>query len=119
MLIGLPATVAPLIWSCGFWPWALAPASLIRAYFAPEKDSCSKVANGPPQVVSTPTLMASAAADGALAAVDEPPDAELLPLPPHAASVSAAAAATTAAPPRIASVLLEFRIEPPAPWAEG
>src|SRR5690242_8708518 len=95
MLIGFPATVAPDTWSCGLVPWVFAPASLTRAYLAPEKDSCSKVAKGPPQVVRTPILMAPAGADGAAAAVwlDEAlPD---LP-PPQPTSASAATVPTTA-----------------------
>src|SRR3954469_4707701 len=101
MVIGLSGPVAPVAWSCGFWPGALAPASLMRAYLAPENDSASNVANGPPQVVSTPILMASAGADAGAAAVDEPPEAELPLEPPHAAMASAAAVATTTALPRV------------------
>src|SRR5436305_15327662 len=118
MLIGLPATVAPVTWSCGFSPWALPFPSLIRAYLAPENDSASNVANGPPQVVRTPILIAPAGADAGAAAVCEPPppDDALLPeLLPHATSASAATAATAAAAPWAPRRLLAFLIEPPAP----
>src|SRR3954452_25167720 len=123
MLIGLPATVAPLTWSCGFLPEALGPASWMSAYWAPENDSPSNVANGPPQVVSTPILMAPAGADAGAAALEEPLDTEFCSEPPHATSASAAAVSTTAALPgvpcHVRSQLLEFRIDAPAPRAEG
>src|SRR3954449_8321563 len=107
MLTGLPPAEAPVTWSCGFWPEALAPASLISAYLAPENDSASNVANGPPHVVSTPILIAPAGAEAAngppqvgsppswtapggggagAAAVEEPLEDELLFELPHATS---------------------------------
>src|SRR3978361_1077591 len=97
MLIGLPPAVAPVTWSCGWVPLALPPASLTSAYLAPENDSASNVANGPPQVVRTPILMAPAAAEGAAAAVVGALDDDEDELPPlHATSAKAATLAIAA-----------------------
>src|SRR5919201_6001939 len=67
ILIGCPATVAPVTWFCGPWPAALPPAHLTSAYFAPEYDSASNGANGPPHVVRMPILTGVAAAAPTLA----------------------------------------------------
>ena len=94
MAIGLPPMVAPVTWSCGFCPSALPPASLMRAYFAPESDSASNVANGPPQVVSTPILMAPAGRGGRGRGSDAPDDDEFP--TPHPTSARTAALTTAA-----------------------
>src|SRR3569623_2520295 len=117
MAIGLPATVAPVTWSCGFVPSALPPASLSCAYFAPDSDSASKVANGPPQAVSTPILIAPSGALAGAAAVSDDEDDEPPP-PPQAVSASTAAPTTAATLPGPASRFLEFLIDSPA-LAEG
>src|SRR5215211_1985115 len=55
--IGRPATFAPLTPFCGPVPCALPPALRTSAYLAPDSDCASNTAKGPPQVVSTPTLI--------------------------------------------------------------
>src|SRR4051794_27594270 len=114
MATGLTPAVAPVTWSCGFCPSALPPASLISAYLAPDSDSASKVANGPPQVVSTPILIAPSGASAGAAAVSDDEDDEPPP-PPQAVSASTAAPMTAATLPDPASRFLEFLIDSPAP----
>src|SRR6476469_8587975 len=115
MATGVPPTVAPFTWSWASVPSALPPAFSIRAYLAPENDCASKVAKGPPQVVSTPILIAPAGASAGAAAVSDDLEDELPP-PPQAASTSIAALATATTAPRPLSRLLEFLIDSPAPW---
>src|SRR5829696_5959562 len=112
--MGVSPTVASVTWSCGSVPSALPPASLISAYLAPDSDSASKVANGPPQVVSTPIWMApSGASAGAAALSEDDPDDDETP-PPQAASASIPALTTATRPGRL-SRLVEFLIDSPAP----
>src|SRR5215211_1896284 len=109
--MGVSPTVASVTWSCGSCPSALPPASLMSAYFAPDRDSASKVANGPPQVVSTPIWIApSGASAGGAAVSDEPDDEPPLP-PPHAASTSIAAPTNAAVVPGPVRRLLRFLID--------
>src|SRR3954447_18335144 len=114
MATGLPPAVAPVTWSCGPVPSALPPASLIRAYLAPDSDSASKVANGPPQVVSTPILIAPSGAFAGAAAVSDDEDDEPPP-PPQAARASIAAPTTATTRPGPANRFLQFLIDSPAP----
>src|SRR4051795_13594077 len=110
--------VAPVTWSWGLVPSALPPASLTRAYLAPDSDSASNVAKGPPQVVSTPILMAPSGALAGAAADCDAEDDDEPPPPPQAASASAATVATAATLPGPASRFLEFLIDSPA-WLKG
>src|SRR4051794_41754230 len=89
----------------------------MSAYLAPDSDSASKEANGPPQVVSTPILIAPSGALAGAAAVWDDEDDEPPP-PPQAARASIAALTTTTTRPGPASRFLEFLIDSPAP-AEG
>ena len=104
-----------MTWSWASVPSALPPACSIRAYLAPENDWASKVANGPPHVVSTPILIAPSGASAGAAADSDDPDDEPPP-PPQAASASIAALTTATTLPAPASRLLEFLIDSPAPW---
>src|ERR671933_2612339 len=55
--IGWPATDAPRTVLCGLLPAGFPPAHLTSAYFAPENDSFSNSAKGPPHVVRMPILI--------------------------------------------------------------
>src|SRR5919112_6563060 len=114
MASGVSPTFAPVTWSCGWVPSALPPACSISAYLAPENDCASNVANGPPQVVSTPILIAPSGASAGAAAVSEPDDDEP-PSPLQAATASITALTTAATLPGPASRFLEFLIDSPAP----
>src|ERR687885_2488863 len=59
--IGWPATDAPRTVLCGLLPAGFPPAHLTSAYFAPENDSFSNSAKGPPHVVRMPILIGVAA----------------------------------------------------------
>jgi hypothetical protein len=66
-LIGWPPTETPETPLSGDEPWSFPPRST-RASLAPKKDSFSKTANGPPQVVRIPILIGFAALPTELAA---------------------------------------------------
>src|SRR5919198_1225533 len=66
-LIGWPPTETPETPLSGDEPWSLPPRST-SASLAPKKDSFSKTANGPPQVVRIPILIGFAALPAEFAA---------------------------------------------------
>ena len=95
--MGLPPAVALVTCASGACPCAVPPASCTSAYLAPEKDSFSNVANGPPHVVRIPILMAPAGAEALLTPVADglvPEDVVLL-LLLHAAAAKARAVRTS------------------------
>src|SRR3954447_19822716 len=110
---GLPATVAPVTWDWGAPPDDLPSAFLIRAYLAPENDSASKRANGPPQVVRTPIVICLPPPPDGAPVVVSPPPPELFFSPPHPAA--RATTATSAISAIGARPRLESRIHCPIP----
>src|SRR5205085_11495054 len=98
-LTGRPAIVAPDTPAWGPVPSDLPPASLTKAYLAPENASFSNRANEPPQVARTPILIALALLElpgAAVFAAVVGPAAELVVelLDPHPATASATSTGT-------------------------